>query len=168
MLNHRPQQQHPVPTPRKLPPASLTSNEASRPNHLNQSQQKGSTPQNPRGRWVRVAKPIQRPVQSYSAPSSAPPQPSSIGGGRSISTGRPGGSAQGVWLGMRGIDVCLRMFTAVEVLDGENMVGCRMCQIANEVDLKGNELRDREERTLKHASPLSPPPVHQCPCPRPR
>ena len=73
----------------------------------------------------------------------------SFGGGRSISTGGPGGSAQGVWLGMSqfsGIEDCLRMFTAVEVLDGENMVGCRRCwKIANGVDVKGNGLRDGEE-----------------------
>lgn len=36
------------------------------------------------------------------------------------------------WLGLgarpfTGIEECLRMFTAVEVLDGENMVGCRRC-----------------------------------------
>jgi ubiquitin C-terminal hydrolase len=71
---------------------------------------------------------------------------SSFGGGRSLSTGGPGGSAQGVWLGMSqfsGIEDCLRMFTAVEVLDGENMVGCRRCwKIANGVDVKGNGLRD--------------------------
>jgi Ubiquitin carboxyl-terminal hydrolase len=33
-----------------------------------------------------------------------------------------------------GIEECLRMFTAVEILDGENMVGCRRCwKIANGV-----------------------------------
>ncbi|CAA7268388.1 unnamed protein product [Cyclocybe aegerita] len=36
-----------------------------------------------------------------------------------------------MWLGMgrsfSGIEECLRMFTAVEILDGENMVGCRRC-----------------------------------------
>ncbi|KAF4616690.1 hypothetical protein D9613_008484 [Agrocybe pediades] len=36
------------------------------------------------------------------------------------------------WMGigirsLSGIEECLRMFTAVEVLDGENMVGCRRC-----------------------------------------
>lgn len=44
-------------------------------------------------------------------------------------------SPHNVWLGMHqlsGIEECLRMFTAVEVLDGENMVGCRRCwKIAN-------------------------------------
>ncbi|KAJ2930968.1 hypothetical protein H1R20_g6120, partial [Candolleomyces eurysporus] len=44
-------------------------------------------------------------------------------------------SPHNVWLGMNqftGIEECLRMFTAVEVLDGENMVGCRRCwKIAN-------------------------------------
>ena len=60
----------------------------------------------------------------------------------------------------RGIDVCLRMFTVVEVLDGENMVGCRMCwKIANEVDVKGNELRDGANTLLR--CPLHPyPNVH--------
>lgn len=37
-----------------------------------------------------------------------------------------------MWLGLgarpfTGIEECLRMFTAVEVLDGDNMVGCRRC-----------------------------------------
>lgn len=39
-------------------------------------------------------------------------------------------TAQSLWLKMGqlpGIEECLRMFTAVEVLDGENMVGCRRC-----------------------------------------
>ncbi|KAJ3762308.1 hypothetical protein EV360DRAFT_35960 [Lentinula raphanica] len=35
-------------------------------------------------------------------------------------------------LPLAGIEECLRMFTAVEVLDGENMVGCRRCwKLAN-------------------------------------
>jgi hypothetical protein len=45
-----------------------------------------------------------------------------------------GGDA--VWLklgnSLPGVEECLRMFTAVEVLDGDNMVGCRRCwKIAN-------------------------------------
>ncbi|KAF8908648.1 hypothetical protein CPB84DRAFT_1767165 [Gymnopilus junonius] len=41
-------------------------------------------------------------------------------------------SSAASWLGMglrnfTGLEECLRMFTAVEVLDGENMVGCRRC-----------------------------------------
>ncbi|KAJ7669344.1 hypothetical protein DFH06DRAFT_1084066 [Mycena polygramma] len=41
-----------------------------------------------------------------------------------------------VWLklggGLPGVEECLRMFTAVEVMDGDNMVGCRRCwKIAN-------------------------------------
>ncbi|KAG6860132.1 hypothetical protein C0995_015367 [Termitomyces sp. Mi166 len=53
-------------------------------------------------------------------------------GNRSISA--PGAS-QNLWLSMNhfsGIEECLRMFTSVEILDGENMVGCRRCwKIAN-------------------------------------
>ncbi|KAF9523266.1 hypothetical protein CPB83DRAFT_863137 [Crepidotus variabilis] len=40
------------------------------------------------------------------------------------------GSAAWLGLGVRpftGIEECLRLFTSVEVLDGENMVGCRRC-----------------------------------------
>ncbi|KAJ2919019.1 hypothetical protein MD484_g1447, partial [Candolleomyces efflorescens] len=52
-------------------------------------------------------------------------------------------SPHNVWLGMNqftGIEECLRMFTAVEVLDGENMVGCRRCwKIANGVWPKRKE-----------------------------
>jgi hypothetical protein len=44
-------------------------------------------------------------------------------------------SAHALWLKMGqlpSIEECLRMFTAVEILDGENMVGCRQCwKIAN-------------------------------------
>ena len=44
-------------------------------------------------------------------------------------------AAHAMWLKMGhlpGIEDCLRMFTAVEILDGENMVGCRRCwKIAN-------------------------------------
>ncbi|KAI0360395.1 cysteine proteinase [Trametes cingulata] len=55
------------------------------------------------------------------------------------SSGTPSGHAalatQALWakLGhLPGIEECLRMFTAVEILDGENMVGCHRCwKIAN-------------------------------------
>ncbi|KAJ7707839.1 hypothetical protein B0H16DRAFT_1345264 [Mycena metata] len=46
-----------------------------------------------------------------------------------VTTGEGGAAA--VWLklggGLPGVEECLRMFTSVEVLDGENMVGCRRC-----------------------------------------
>ena len=45
-------------------------------------------------------------------------------------SGSSSGGAAGMWLGLHhfsGIEECLRLFTAVEVLDGENMVGCRRC-----------------------------------------
>ncbi|KAH9887258.1 hypothetical protein C8Q73DRAFT_713365 [Cubamyces lactineus] len=59
--------------------------------------------------------------------------------GGSGSGATPSGSAalatQALWakLGhLPGIEECLRMFTAVEILDGENMVGCHRCwKIAN-------------------------------------
>ncbi|EKM76523.1 hypothetical protein AGABI1DRAFT_108823 [Agaricus bisporus var. burnettii JB137-S8] len=38
-----------------------------------------------------------------------------------------------------GLEECLRMFTAVEVLDGENMVGCRRCWKIQNGYIKGNE-----------------------------
>ncbi|KAH0581994.1 putative ubiquitin carboxyl-terminal hydrolase 7 [Termitomyces sp. J132] len=45
------------------------------------------------------------------------------------------GSPPNLWLSVNhfsGIEECLRMFTSVEILDGENMVGCRRCwKIAN-------------------------------------
>ncbi|GLB39187.1 putative peptidase C19 [Lyophyllum shimeji] len=43
-------------------------------------------------------------------------------------------ATQNLWLmnHFSGIEECLRMFTSVEILDGENMVGCRRCwKIAN-------------------------------------
>ena len=48
----------------------------------------------------------------------------------STSSSSSGGGGAGMWLGLHhfsGIEECLRLFTAVEVLDGENMVGCRRC-----------------------------------------
>ncbi|KAG6907813.1 hypothetical protein DXG01_007295 [Tephrocybe rancida] len=39
-------------------------------------------------------------------------------------------SSQNLWLSMNhfsGIEECLRMFTSVEIMDGDNMVGCRRC-----------------------------------------
>lgn len=45
-----------------------------------------------------------------------------------------------------GIEECLRMFTAVEVLDGENMVGCRRCwKIANGIYRPRKNLEDTDE-----------------------
>ncbi|EMD34764.1 hypothetical protein CERSUDRAFT_116959 [Gelatoporia subvermispora B] len=55
-----------------------------------------------------------------------------LGGGATPATPM---SAQAMWTKMGhlpGIEECLRMFTAVEILDGENMVGCHRCwKIAN-------------------------------------
>ncbi|KAI9062188.1 cysteine proteinase [Trametes sanguinea] len=56
-------------------------------------------------------------------------------GGGSGSSGSTSLATQALWakLGhLPGIEECLRMFTAVEILDGENMVGCHRCwKIAN-------------------------------------
>ena len=55
------------------------------------------------------------------------------------------------WLGLgartfSGIEECLRMFTAVEVLDGENMVGCRRCwKIQNGLFQSKKDDSDEEE-----------------------
>ena len=63
------------------------------------------------------------------------------------SSGHGGGT--GMWLGLNhfsGIEECLRLFTAVEVLDGENMVGCRRCwKIANGVLDTKNSTRQEDE-----------------------
>jgi len=54
-----------------------------------------------------------------------------------------------LWLSIghfSGIEECLRMFTSVEVLDGENMVGCRRCwKIANGVGIAPSVQEDRDE-----------------------
>ncbi|KAH6891923.1 hypothetical protein BKA70DRAFT_1571715 [Coprinopsis sp. MPI-PUGE-AT-0042] len=54
---------------------------------------------------------------------------------------------QNAWLGLKtlsGIEECLRMFTAVEVLDKENMVGCRRCwKIANGIIPNTNAVNDK-------------------------
>ncbi|RDB27569.1 Ubiquitin carboxyl-terminal hydrolase 45 [Hypsizygus marmoreus] len=65
-----------------------------------------------------------------------PPYLQHNGSNRSV-TGSTAAAAQNLWLNMNhfsGIEECLRMFTSVEILDGENMVGCRRCwKIANGV-----------------------------------
>ncbi|OSD02684.1 cysteine proteinase [Trametes coccinea BRFM310] len=57
------------------------------------------------------------------------------GSSSSVSSGSTALATQALWakLGhLPGIEECLRMFTAVEILDGENMVGCHRCwKIAN-------------------------------------
>jgi ubiquitin carboxyl-terminal hydrolase 16/45 len=64
-------------------------------------------------------------------------------------TGSSGsGGGAGMWLGLHhlsGIEECLRLFTAVEVLDGENMVGCRRCwKIANGMLDAGSTKQEEE------------------------
>ncbi|KAF5368519.1 hypothetical protein D9758_002458 [Tetrapyrgos nigripes] len=50
-------------------------------------------------------------------------------------------------LPLPGVEECLKMFTSVEVLDGENMVGCRRCwKIANGWYEEGARAERREER----------------------
>ncbi|KAJ7484417.1 hypothetical protein FB451DRAFT_84459 [Mycena latifolia] len=66
-----------------------------------------------------------------------------------------------------GVEECLRMFTAVEVLDGENMVGCRRCwKIANgeyvprvrrpDEDCVAEEDGDSEDSADNQQSPVVP------------
>ncbi|THV06526.1 peptidase C19, ubiquitin carboxyl-terminal hydrolase 2 [Dendrothele bispora CBS 962.96] len=53
-------------------------------------------------------------------------------------------------LSLPGVEECLKMFTAVEVLDGENMVGCRRCwKIANGWYDEDQRVKRREERRKK-------------------
>lgn len=67
------------------------------------------------------------------------------------------------WLGLgartfSGIEECLRMFTSVEVLDGENMVGCRRCwKIQNGVFQSKKDDSDEEEGEEGVESPMSVP-----------
>ncbi|KAG5642609.1 hypothetical protein DXG03_002507 [Asterophora parasitica] len=61
-----------------------------------------------------------------------------------------GAAVQNLWLSMNhfsGIEECLRMFTSVEILDGENMVGCRRCwKIANgKYEAHPGSLEERNE-----------------------
>ncbi|KAF5383153.1 hypothetical protein D9615_004960 [Tricholomella constricta] len=72
----------------------------------------------------------------------------------------PGAAAQNLWLTMNhfsGIEECLRMFTSVEILDGENKVGCRRCwKIANgeyeKPSAEEEENEDEESDSVDHAS----------------
>ena len=60
-----------------------------------------------------------------------------------------GGGGAGMWLDLHhfsGIEECLRLFTAVEVLDGENMVGCRRCwKIVNGMFDAGSTKQEEED-----------------------
>ncbi|KAE9390317.1 peptidase C19, ubiquitin carboxyl-terminal hydrolase 2 [Gymnopus androsaceus JB14] len=89
--------------------------------------------------------------------SSAQPAPASSPSG-SIPSPSPGSAwlAKLGQLPLAGVEECLRMFTAVEVLDGENMVGCRRCwKLANgwyeekgkrkEEKLSRGKIREEEE-----------------------
>ena len=68
--------------------------------------------------------------------------------GHPFSSSSEGGGA-GMWLGhhhFSGIEECLRLFTAVEVLDGENMVGCRRCwKIVNGMLDAGSTKQEEED-----------------------
>lgn len=70
------------------------------------------------------------------------------GSNRPVSAGPPG-STQNLWLSMShfsGIEECLRMFTSVEIMDGDNMVGCRRCwKIANGVYRQSVEEDDESD-----------------------
>ncbi|PPQ75618.1 hypothetical protein CVT24_010986 [Panaeolus cyanescens] len=106
-------------------------------------------------------------------------------GGESSARASGAHGASSVWLGMghhfTGIEECLRMFTAVEVLDGENMVGCRRCwkiqngvlgkkkdkerdedDSDNEEEKEGDE-REEEEPKVVPASVEVPHPVENSP-----
>jgi ubiquitin carboxyl-terminal hydrolase 16/45 len=67
----------------------------------------------------------------------------------STSGSSSGGGGAGMWLGLHqfsGIEECLRLFTAVEVLDGENMVGCRRCwKIVNGMLDAGSTKQEEED-----------------------
>ena len=67
----------------------------------------------------------------------------------SSSSSSSGGGGAGMWLGLHhfsGIEECLRLFTAVEVLDGENMVGCRRCwKIVNGMLDAGSTKQEEED-----------------------
>jgi len=69
------------------------------------------------------------------------------------SSSSPANAAQSAWLKMShlpGVEECLRMFTAVENLDGENMVGCRQCwKIANGV-YTPQECADDDSDSVEH------------------
>jgi ubiquitin carboxyl-terminal hydrolase 16/45 len=78
---------------------------------------------------------------------------------RSVSAGSSSAPAHNLWLSMSqfsGIEECLRMFTAVEILDGENMVGCRRCwKIANgEYVAKEQDGCDEDSDSVDHGSTI--------------
>jgi ubiquitin carboxyl-terminal hydrolase 16/45 len=86
---------------------------------------------------------------------------------RSVSAGSTVSTAQTLWLSMSqfsGIEECLRMFTGVEILDGDNMVGCRRCwKIANGTlppgqPSDGQENADDSSSSSENDSPVAPPP----------
>ncbi|KAF4580392.1 hypothetical protein EYR40_003108 [Pleurotus pulmonarius] len=60
-------------------------------------------------------------------------------------------TAQNMWMKMNhltSVEECLRLFTAVEVLDGENMVGCRRCwKMQNGMQVSPTPAVDAEEES---------------------
>ncbi|KDQ22433.1 hypothetical protein PLEOSDRAFT_1114588 [Pleurotus ostreatus PC15] len=60
-------------------------------------------------------------------------------------------TAQNMWMKMNhltSVEECLRLFTAVEVLDGENMVGCRRCwKMQNGMQVSPAPAMDAEEES---------------------
>jgi len=85
------------------------------------------------------------------------------GSNRSVSASSTTAGAQNLWLSMSqfsGIEECLRMFTAVEILDGENMVGCRRCwKIANGLYPPAEQgVADEDSDSMEHDGPVTPPP----------
>ncbi|KAG5654546.1 hypothetical protein H0H81_000071 [Sphagnurus paluster] len=74
---------------------------------------------------------------------------------QSNSSNRSVAGPENLWLSMNhfsGIEECLRMFTAVEILDGENMVGCRRCwKIENgEYEVHEDDGNDEDSDSVDH------------------
>ncbi|KAF8067875.1 hypothetical protein FPV67DRAFT_1449472 [Lyophyllum atratum] len=152
----------PLSSPRTLSPRPMT---PPQPRHSTSSQrphvQRGKSPKPPKPspgelNYLREILADVTPALSNPFTIFKPPYQQQNSSNRSVSNPS---AAQNVWLSMNhfsGIEECLRMFTSVEIMDGENMVGCRRCwKIANgqyeEVPVEeGNG--DEDEDSVDHGS----------------
>ncbi|KAK0204188.1 hypothetical protein DFS33DRAFT_1475633 [Desarmillaria ectypa] len=150
-------------------PSSNASSTTSIPRFTNISRSKSPKPPKPSRAEQAYLRKILADVTYQSAPNPFALL-NHLNGSSSSSHQHPSHTSQHMWLKMGqlpSIEECLKMFTAVEILDGENMVGCRRCwKIANglykpsskrdEGDVDSDSLDNHESPPLQKARPRTP------------
>ncbi|KAK0192101.1 hypothetical protein F5146DRAFT_1135848 [Armillaria mellea] len=148
-------------------PSSKTSSTTSIPRFVNISRSKSPKPPKPSRAEQAYLRKILADVTYQSAPNPFALL-NHLNGSSSSSHHHSSQTSQHMWskLGqLLGIEDCLKMFTAVEILDGENMVGCRRCwKIANGL-YKPSSKRDEGDGDSDSLNNHESPPLQE---PRPR